>query len=103
VGNGKIAEQETLGQLPRGYITGIYGIEQWRVSDGSFTKLRELSFSYNVGKMKGFNDLTISLADATWPVGIITMAMIRKLMQADKALSSAELILDQHLFQELSV
>ncbi|MES2331392.1 MAG: SusC/RagA family TonB-linked outer membrane protein [Bacteroidota bacterium] len=62
VGNGKVAEQETLGQLPRGYITGIYGIEQWRVSDGSFTKLRELSLSYNFGKLKGFNDLTVSFS-----------------------------------------
>jgi outer membrane receptor protein involved in Fe transport len=69
VGNGKVAEQETLGQLPRGYITGIYAIEQWRVSDGSFTKLREISFSYNVGKVKGFNDLTINFSGrnlASW-------------------------------------
>ena len=60
VGNGKVAEQEDLGLVPRGYIAGIYGIEQWRVADGSFTKLREFSFGYNVGKVKGFSDLSIS-------------------------------------------
>jgi TonB-linked SusC/RagA family outer membrane protein len=62
VGNGKVAEQEHLGQLPRGYIAGIYAIEQWRVSDGSFTKLREFSLSYNIGKLKGFSDLNISFS-----------------------------------------
>lgn len=62
VGNGKVAEQEDLGQVPRGYVAGIYGIEQWRVSDGSFTKLREVSLSYNFGKLKGFSDLTVSFS-----------------------------------------
>ncbi len=62
VGNGKVAEQEDLGQVPRGYVAGIYSIEQWRVSDGSFTKLRELSLTYNVGKVKGFSDLSISFS-----------------------------------------
>ena len=62
VGNGKVAEQEDLGLLPRGYIAGIYAIEQWRVSDGSFTKLRELSLSYNFGKIKGFSDLSVSFS-----------------------------------------
>ena len=62
VGNGKVAEQEDLGLVPRGYVAGVYGIEQWRVDDGSFTKLRELSLSYNVGKIKGFSDLTVSFS-----------------------------------------
>ncbi len=62
VGNGKVAEQEDLGQIPRGYIAGIYSIEQWRVSDGSYTNLRELSLTYNVGKVKGFSDLSISFS-----------------------------------------
>lgn len=62
VGNGKVAEQEDLGQVPRGYVAGIYAVEQWRVSDGSFTKLREVSLSYHFGKMKGFNDLTLSVS-----------------------------------------
>ncbi len=62
VGNGKVAEQEHLGQIPRGYIAGIYAIEQWRVDDGSYTKLRELSLTYNFGKIKGFSDLSVSFS-----------------------------------------
>lgn len=62
VGNGKVAEQEHLGQIPRGYILGIYAIEEWRIDDGSFTKLRELSLSYNIGKLKGFSDITVSFS-----------------------------------------
>lgn len=62
VGNGKVAEQEHLGQLPRGYILSIYGIEQWRIDDGSFVKLRELAFSYTLGSLKGLRDVTLSLS-----------------------------------------
>lgn len=62
VGNGKVAEQEDLGQIPRGYVAGIYAIEQWRIADGSYTKLRELSLTYHVGKLKWFNDLNISFS-----------------------------------------
>jgi hypothetical protein len=62
VGNGKVAEQEDLGQVPRGYINSVYQIEEWRVDDGSFVKLREISLSYRMGKVKIFNDLTFSLS-----------------------------------------
>jgi len=62
VGNGTVAEQEHLGQLPRGYINSIYQIEQWRVDDGSFVKLREVSLTYSLGAFKFFRDLTISLS-----------------------------------------
>ena len=62
VGNGKVAEQEDLGQLPRGYISGIYAIEQWRIDDGSFVKLREVSLSYSLGNIKGIRDITASLS-----------------------------------------
>jgi hypothetical protein len=62
VGNGKVAEQEHSGQIPRGYILGVYQIEQWRVDDGSFVKLREVALSYNLGRLKFFRDLTISLS-----------------------------------------
>ena len=62
VGNGTVAEQEHKGLIPRGYILGVYQIEQWRVDDGSFVKLRELALSYNLGKIKFFKDLTISLS-----------------------------------------
>jgi TonB-linked SusC/RagA family outer membrane protein len=62
VGNGKVAEQEDLGLVPRGYVNSVYQIEEWRVDDGSFVKLREISLSYRMGKVKIFNDLTFSLS-----------------------------------------
>lgn len=60
VGNGLIAQQEDLGQLPRGYIAGIYPIEEFRIDNGSFVKLREVSLSYSLGKVGVFKGLTIS-------------------------------------------
>ena len=60
VGNGEVAEQEHLGKLPRGYISGVYAVEEWRVDDGSFVKLREVALSYRFGRLKGLNDLTIT-------------------------------------------
>lgn len=62
VGNGKVAEQEHNGLLPRGYIAGVYAVEEWRVDDGSYVKLREVSLGYNVGTVKFFKDVTISLS-----------------------------------------
>ncbi len=64
VGNGnEFAEKEHRGEIPRGYISGIYAIEEWRISDGSFVKLRELSLSYNLGRLgKSISDLTIGFA-----------------------------------------
>jgi TonB-linked SusC/RagA family outer membrane protein len=62
VGNGTVAMQEDLGQVPRGYINSIYQIEQWRIDDGSFVKLREVALSYSFGRFKLFNDLTVSLS-----------------------------------------
>jgi TonB-linked SusC/RagA family outer membrane protein len=75
VGNGKIAELEHNGLLPRGYIsaynasatiafaTGIYAIEQWRIDDGSNVRLRELSLSYSIGKIsKVFRDLSVNFS-----------------------------------------
>lgn len=61
VGNGLIAEQEHNGQLPRGYIAGVYPIEQWRIDDGSFVKLREISLAWSLGKVKFLNDFTLSI------------------------------------------
>jgi hypothetical protein len=62
VGNGKeFAEKEHLGQIPRGYISTIYAIEEWRIDDGSFVKLRELSLSYDFGRVnKSINGLTLT-------------------------------------------
>lgn len=62
VGNGTEAEKEDLGIYPRGYINSIYQVEQWRVDDGSFVKLREVSLSYNLGNFKFFKDLSVSLS-----------------------------------------
>ncbi|MEN9597778.1 MAG: hypothetical protein RL596_89 [Bacteroidota bacterium] len=73
VGNGKIAEMEHRGQLPRGYIsaynanaafpTGIYGIEEWRVDDGSNVRIRELSLNYSIGKVgKIIRDLNVNFS-----------------------------------------
>jgi len=62
VGNGKVAEQEHNGQLPRGYIAGIYAIEQWRIDDGDYVKLREVSLSYDLGKIKGISNLSVNFS-----------------------------------------
>ena len=62
VGNGLVAQQEDLGQVPRGYILGNYQIEQWRVDDGSFVKLREVALSYSLGNVKFFKDVVLSLS-----------------------------------------
>jgi hypothetical protein len=62
VGNGKEAEKEQTGVYPRGYINSFYAtIEEWRIDDGSFVKLRELSLSYSLGKLKWFKDITASV------------------------------------------
>jgi TonB-linked SusC/RagA family outer membrane protein len=63
VGNGKEAEKEQTGVYPRGYINSFYAtVEQWRIDDGSFVKLREISLSYSFGKVKWFKDITASIA-----------------------------------------
>jgi TonB-linked SusC/RagA family outer membrane protein len=62
VGNGKEAEKEHMGIYPRGYINSIYTIEEWRVDDGSFVKLREVSLGYTLGASKYFKEMTISLS-----------------------------------------
>jgi len=54
VGLGRLAEQELTGELPRGYIAGIYPIEEFRMEDGSFWKLRELAIGYEFPSL--FND-----------------------------------------------
>jgi TonB-linked SusC/RagA family outer membrane protein len=61
VGIGDVAEKELKGELPRGYIFSIYPIEQWRIDNGSFVKLREISLSYMLPKMRGFSSMNIAL------------------------------------------
>jgi TonB-linked SusC/RagA family outer membrane protein len=63
VGNGKEAEKEQTGVYPRGYINSFYAtVEQWRIDDGSFVKLREISLSYAFGNFKKIKDVTLSLS-----------------------------------------
>ena len=63
VGNGLVAAQEQKGELPRGYVAGVYNIEEWRVDDGSFVKLREVALSYDFGRIgKALNNLTVRLS-----------------------------------------
>jgi len=63
VGNGKEAEKEQTGVYPRGYINNFYAtVEEWRVDDGSFVKLREMSLSYALGNFKTIRDITIAVS-----------------------------------------
>ncbi|MEJ7740847.1 MAG: SusC/RagA family TonB-linked outer membrane protein [Chitinophagaceae bacterium] len=64
VGNGKeFAEKEHAGQIPRGYISGVYAVEEWRIDDGSFVKLREIALAYHFGRLnKAISDLSLSFA-----------------------------------------
>jgi TonB-linked SusC/RagA family outer membrane protein len=66
VGNGPMAEKELKGELPRGWVAAIGGfigprIQEEHLEDGTYTKLRELQISYNIGKIKKFGDVTIGL------------------------------------------
>ncbi len=63
VGNGKEAEKEQTGVYPRGYINSFYGsVEEWRIDDGSFVKLREVSLSYAFGNFRKIKDITLSVS-----------------------------------------
>lgn len=62
VGIGKWAEDEIAGRLPRGWIRSMYAIEEFRIDDGSFVKLREVGLSYDFGKLnKTINSLSLSI------------------------------------------
>jgi TonB-linked SusC/RagA family outer membrane protein len=63
VGIGALSEEELLGTKPRGYINAIYPILAWRIDDGSFIKLRQVSLSYNFGSkvIKGVSNLNVAL------------------------------------------
>ncbi|MCE7040625.1 SusC/RagA family TonB-linked outer membrane protein [Dyadobacter sp. CY312] len=62
VGIGDYAEKELTGELPRGYIYSIYNTEEWRVDDGSFVKLREVSLSYTLPSLiKNVRNINIAL------------------------------------------
>lgn len=61
VDNGTVAQQEDLGQIPHGFIASAYQVAEWRVDNGSFVKLRELSVSFDLGKTKYTNDLSVNI------------------------------------------
>jgi hypothetical protein len=62
VGIGDWAEKEVKGEVPRGYIWSLYGIEEWRIDDGSFIKLREISLGYQLPKFaKWVNNASVTL------------------------------------------
>jgi TonB-linked SusC/RagA family outer membrane protein len=63
VGIGSISEQELKGEIVRGYIFAIGPIEEWRVDNGAFAKLREIGLSYNLkSPIKGINNVNIGLS-----------------------------------------
>ena len=62
-GAGQLVAKELKGELPRGYIYSIYAIEEFRVVDGSYLKLREVSVNYSFGKVNNFfEDFTVNLS-----------------------------------------
>lgn len=66
VGNGKLAERELKGEVPRGWVAAIGGfigprIQEEHVQDGSFTKLREIALSYSLNKLKFAESMKVSL------------------------------------------
>lgn len=61
VGSGTLVTEELTGELPRGYIWSVYNIEEFRVVDASYLKLREVSLNYSFGRLNGFfDDLTLT-------------------------------------------
>ena len=63
VGSGGLVAQELNGELPRGYIYSIYNIQEFRIVDGSYLKLREVSLNYSFGRInKFFEEFAINLS-----------------------------------------
>lgn len=67
VGFGKTAEQELKGEVARGYVGSIAGgvtgqrIQEEHIEDASYIKLRELSLTYDFGKVgRTFENLNLS-------------------------------------------
>jgi TonB-linked SusC/RagA family outer membrane protein len=60
VGIGEVSDKELRGEVPRGTVAAVANIQEFRVDDGSFVKLRELSVSYSLGSVvKGISNLEI--------------------------------------------
>jgi len=63
VGIGDLAEKELKGELPRGYVFALVPIEEFRVDNGSFVKLREVSLNYQLPNfVKGLSSMNITVA-----------------------------------------
>jgi TonB-linked SusC/RagA family outer membrane protein len=63
VGIGDIAEAELRGTVPRGSVFALVPIEEYRVDDGSFVKLREISLSYRLPSIvKGMSNFTLGVS-----------------------------------------
>jgi TonB-linked SusC/RagA family outer membrane protein len=63
VGIGDIAEAELRGTAPRGSVFALVPIEEYRVDDGSFVKLREIALGYRLPNlMKGMSNFNITLS-----------------------------------------
>ena len=62
VGVGEVSEKELKGELPRGSVAALAGIEEFRIDDASFVKLREISLSYSLGSLiKGVDNLELAV------------------------------------------
>ena len=67
IGNGKMAEKELKGELTRGWVAAVGGFADgpviWEeaVEDASFTKIRELSLSYQLNRLKGIRGMEFIL------------------------------------------
>jgi TonB-linked SusC/RagA family outer membrane protein len=62
VGIGDLAEKELRGELPRGYIFSLVPIEEFRIDNGSYVKLREISLSYQLPNfVKGISSMNITV------------------------------------------
>jgi TonB-linked SusC/RagA family outer membrane protein len=67
IGNGKMAEKELKGELTRGWVAAVGGfvngpvIWEEAVEDASFTKIRELSLSFQLNRLKGIKGMEFVL------------------------------------------
>lgn len=68
VGHGDVAEAELRGEVPRGTVASIAGgvtgsrIQEEHIEDGSYVKLREVSLTYNVGRIWRAQALAVTLS-----------------------------------------
>ena len=61
-GGGELYERELTGELPKGYNAATFSAFDRHVEDGSFVKLREISFTYNTAvEPLGISNLRFSL------------------------------------------